>query len=54
MRQVPALVLPDGEVLTESAAILIWLADRYPEGGLAPSQPGRGGDGTVGSGWPPQ
>lgn len=36
MRQVPALVLPDGEVLTESAAILIWLADRHPEAGLAP------------------
>jgi GST-like protein len=37
MRQVPALVLPDGEVLTESAAILIWLADRHPEGRLAPT-----------------
>ena len=36
LRQAPALVLPDGEVLTESAAILIWLADRYPEGRLAP------------------
>ena len=36
MRQVPALVLPSGEVMTESAAILIWLADRYPESGLAP------------------
>jgi GST-like protein len=34
--QVPALVLPDGEVMTESAAILIWLADRYPDAGLAP------------------
>jgi GST-like protein len=34
--QVPALVLPDGEVMTESAAILIWLAERYPEAGLAP------------------
>jgi GST-like protein len=37
MRQVPALVLPDGEILTESAAIMIWLADRHPEGGLAPA-----------------
>ena len=36
MRQVPVLVLPSGEVMTESAAILIWLADRYPESGLAP------------------
>jgi GST-like protein len=35
--QVPALVLPGGEVMTESAAILIWLADRYPDATLAPS-----------------
>jgi GST-like protein len=43
LRQVPALVLPDGEILTESAAILIWLADRYPKGRLAPAPiaPGR-------------
>lgn len=34
--QVPALVFPGGEVMTESAAILIWLADRYPEARLAP------------------
>jgi GST-like protein len=34
--QVPALILPSGEVMTESAAILIWLADRHPEAGLAP------------------
>jgi GST-like protein len=36
MRQVPALVLPSGEVMTESAAILVWLADRYASGELAP------------------
>ena len=36
MRQIPALVTPDGEVLTESAAILIWLTERHPEAGLAP------------------
>ncbi len=36
MRQVPTLVLDDGEVMTESAAILIYLADAYPEGRLAP------------------
>jgi len=36
MRQVPALVLPSGEIMTESAAILIWLAERHPESGLAP------------------
>ena len=43
LRQVPALVLLDGEILTESAAILIWLADRYPQSRLAPtpSAPGR-------------
>jgi GST-like protein len=37
MRQVPALVLPSGEVMTESAAILIWLGDRYPQAGLCPA-----------------
>lgn len=36
MRQVPTLVLPDGEVLTESAAILVYLADRHPESRLSP------------------
>jgi len=37
MRQVPALVLPSGEVMTESAAILLWLGDRYPDAGLCPA-----------------
>ena len=43
MRQVPALVLPSGEVMTESAAILVWLGDQHPEAGLAPGprEPGR-------------
>lgn len=36
MRQVPTLVLPGGEVMTESAAILIDLADAHPEARLAP------------------
>ncbi|HET6161165.1 MAG TPA: glutathione S-transferase family protein [Dongiaceae bacterium] len=36
LRQVPALVLPSGEVMTESAAILIYLADLYPQARLAP------------------
>jgi GST-like protein len=36
MRQVPALVLPSGELMTESAAILIWLADSHPQGRLSP------------------
>ena len=36
MRQLPALVLPSGELMTESAAILIWLADNHPQGRLSP------------------
>lgn len=36
MRQVPAMVLPGGELVTESAAILMWLADRYPDARMAP------------------
>lgn len=36
LKQIPALVTPDGETITESAAILIWLADRFPESRLAP------------------
>ena len=36
MRQVPALVLASGEVVTESAAILIWLAEQHPGARLAP------------------
>lgn len=35
--QVPALILPDDSVMTESAAILIWLGDHYPEAGIAPA-----------------
>ncbi|HEV7317290.1 MAG TPA: glutathione S-transferase family protein [Ensifer sp.] len=37
LRQVPALALPTGELMTESAAILIWLADAYPDARLAPA-----------------
>ncbi|MFT4254710.1 MAG: glutathione S-transferase family protein [Caulobacter sp.] len=36
MKQIPALVTPDGETITESAAILIWLADNHPEARLGP------------------
>lgn len=36
MRQIPTLILPSRETLTESAAILIWLADAYPEARLGP------------------
>jgi glutathione S-transferase len=35
--QVPALELPDGQVVTESAAICIFLGDAHPETGLVPS-----------------
>jgi GST-like protein len=37
--QVPVLVLPDGTVLTESAAILIHLGLLYPRSGLLPAAP---------------
>ena len=37
MRQVPALILPSGELMTESSAILTWLADAHPEARLAPT-----------------
>ena len=37
LRQVPALVLPNGEVVTESAAILVYLADLHPQARLAPA-----------------
>lgn len=36
MRQVPALVLPSGEILTESAAILMWIAEAVPQARLGP------------------
>jgi GST-like protein len=37
LQQVPVLALPSGELMTESAAILIYLADRHPDAGLAPA-----------------
>jgi GST-like protein len=36
MRQVPALDFPDGETMTESAAILVRLGEVHPAAGLAP------------------
>lgn len=36
LAQVPTLILPDGEVMTESAAIALLLAERHPQSGLAP------------------
>lgn len=43
LNQVPALTLPDGCSLTESAAICILLAERHPQAGLSPEagSPGR-------------
>lgn len=35
--QVPTLVLPDKTVMTESAAMVIYLCDRYAKTGLAPA-----------------
>jgi glutathione S-transferase len=35
--QVPTLILPDDSVMTESAAIAIYLADLFPSAGLAPA-----------------
>jgi GST-like protein len=43
MRQVPALELPTGELMTESAAILLHLAEQFPQARLGPQagEPGR-------------
>lgn len=35
--QVPTLIMPDGSVMTESAAILLHVADLAPEAGLVPA-----------------
>jgi GST-like protein len=37
LAQVPTLVLEDGSVLTESAAIALWLAETHPDRALAPA-----------------
>jgi maleylacetoacetate isomerase len=39
MHQVPALELEDGQVLTESVAIIEWLDETYPDPPLLPSDP---------------
>ena len=36
LKQIPTLVTPEGDVLTESAAILLHLADAFPDAGLVP------------------
>lgn len=35
-RKIPALSTPEGEILTESVAILLTLDERYPQAGLLP------------------
>jgi GST-like protein len=47
LAQIPTLVLDDGSVMTESAAILIWLGQRYPRSGLLPSKPAQALRGLV-------
>jgi glutathione S-transferase len=37
LNKVPALTLPDGKSMTESAAMCILLAERHPKAGLAPA-----------------
>jgi glutathione S-transferase/GST-like protein len=37
MGQIPALILPDGTLMTEAAAMLLEIADRHAEAGLAPA-----------------
>jgi len=37
LAQVPTLILPEGTVMTESAAIALLLSERHPSSGLAPS-----------------
>lgn len=36
-QQIPALELPDGSVMTEGSAMLLHLADAFPQAGLAPA-----------------
>ena len=43
----PTLVLDDGTVMTESAAILIWLGVRHPQTGLLPAEPAQAIRGLV-------
>lgn len=43
--QIPSMILPDGMVMTESAAIVLHIADSFPEAGLIPplASPARAG-----------
>ena len=44
---VPTLVLPDGSVMTESAAILMHLADAHPASGLLPAAGAPSGERSI-------
>jgi glutathione S-transferase len=35
--EVPTIVLPDNSLMTEHAAVIIYLADLYPQAGSAPT-----------------
>ncbi len=37
--QIPTLVLPDGQLMTESAAMVLHIADAFPDSGYWPSDP---------------
>jgi GST-like protein len=45
--QVPTLVLEDGSVMTESAAILLWAGLRFPQSGLLSAEPAQAIRGLV-------
>jgi len=47
LAQIPTLVLEDGTVMTESAAILIWLGLHHPRSGLLPAEPAQAIRGLV-------
>jgi GST-like protein len=47
LAQIPTLVLEDGTVMTESAAILIWLGLRHRESGLLAADPAQAIRGLV-------
>jgi GST-like protein len=47
LAQVPTLVLPDGKVMTESAAILVHLGVAHPQSGLLPDDPSQAIRGLV-------
>ena len=36
LARIPTLILPDGQILSESAAIALYLSEQHPEAGLAP------------------